>query len=125
MAATILVVDDSSTVRTQLREFLEAEGFDVLEAENGAVGCELAASRAPDLVVMDVNMPVLNGIDAVRRIRSLPGHASTPIFMLTTERSAALAAQSKDAGATAWMVKPPRFDLLLRGVRAAIGIRAA
>ena len=114
----ILVVDDSGTVRAQLRTFLEENGYCVVEAENGAVAVDLARSERPDLLVVDVNMPVLDGIGAVRRIRQLEGHAVTPIFMLTTETSATVAAQSKSAGATAWMVKPCRLDVLLHGVNA-------
>lgn len=117
---TILLVDDSSTVRVQLRNALEEHGFDVLEAENGAIGVEMAKAYDIHLMVVDVNMPVLNGIGAVRRIRAMSKHQRTPIFMLTTETSVTMAAEAKTAGATAWIVKPCRMDILLRGVRAVL-----
>ena len=118
--ATILVVDDSTTVRTQLRAFLETQGFVVLEAENGSVGVSMVETHGPDLAIIDVNMPVLGGIEAVRRIRALPKNGRLPIFMLTTETSAQLAKESKTAGATAWMVKPCNFDALARGIEAVL-----
>lgn len=115
--AKILLIDDSSTVRAQLRGALEEHGFDIVEAENGAVGVQMAEAHEIDLMVVDVNMPVLNGIGAVRRIRAMPQYKRTPIFMLTTETSPAVAAEAKTVGATAWMVKPCRIEVLLRGVQ--------
>ncbi len=118
--ATILLIDDSSTARTQLRLALEEHKFDVLEAENGAVGVQMAEDHDVDLFIVDVNMPVLNGIGAVRRIRAFERYAGTPIFMLTTETSREVSVEAKSAGATAWIVKPCKMDVLLRGVRATL-----
>lgn len=120
----ILIVDDSYTVRAHLRDFLEPHGFDVLEARDGAEGLTKAEQEDPDLLVVDVNMPVMNGIDCVAAVREIDAHRSTPIFMLTTETSAAMAARAKTAGATAWMVKPCNLEVLLNGIRAVLEARA-
>lgn len=118
---SILVVDDSLTIRTQLRVLLESGGYRVVEAENGQIGLDQAARNALDLIIVDVNMPVMNGIDMVAGVRKLPGHTATPIFVLTTESSRDVAKQGKDAGATAWIVKPFQPQVLLRGVEKVVG----
>lgn len=113
---SILIVDDSETIRTQLRVLLESRGFRVTEADNGHAGLERAAREKHDLIIVDVNMPVMSGIEMVAGVRALPEHAATPIFVLTTESSRDVAKQGKDAGATAWIVKPFQPQVLLRGI---------
>lgn len=120
MGKKILIVDDSATVRQQVRTFLTSNGFAVIEAENGAVGVDRTRDCNPDLVIVDVNMPVMGGIEAVTEIRKLPAHAQTPIFMLTTEASRKLVDHGREAGVTAWMVKPFKPAILLKGVEAVL-----
>ena len=115
-AGTILVVDDSVTVRQQPRGCLEGAGYAVVEAENGQAAVDVARARKVDLVIVDVLMPIMNGISAIEHLRQLPGYAQTPIFVLTTESSGTAARQGKVAGATAWIVKPFKPDVLLKGV---------
>ncbi|RMH43000.1 MAG: response regulator [Deltaproteobacteria bacterium] len=117
MQKTVLVIDDSATVRTQLRQVLSGGGYRVLEAEDGARGIEQAEAHEVDMMIVDVNMPVMDGITMVSRLRQSPKHAATPIFMLTTEASRDVVARGKAAGANAWIVKPFKPDLLLKGVR--------
>lgn len=121
MAHTILIVDDSATVRQQLRLCLEMGGYEVIEAANGKLGLEMADKTKVSLVISDVNMPLMNGIDMIRELRKKPNYTKTPIFVLTTESAAAFAQQGKQAGATAWMVKPFKADVLLKGIRGLLG----
>lgn len=121
MDRTILVVDDSSTVRQQLRVVLARAGYSVREADNGRAGIDVLRTYPVDLVIVDVLMPVMGGLDFIRWIRAIEEHAHTPIFVLTTESSGDAARQGKVAGATAWIVKPFNADALLRGIQKALG----
>jgi len=112
----ILIVDDSATVRHQLRSFLVDHGFEVTEADSGNAGLDAAQQRGFDLIICDVNMPGLSGIDMVAAVRKIAAHAATPIFMLTTESASDVTRRGKEAGATAWMVKPFRPEILLKGI---------
>jgi two-component system, chemotaxis family, chemotaxis protein CheY len=122
--ATILVVDDSVTVRQQLRGCLEGAGYSVVEADNGQAAIDLARTRQVQLVIIDVLMPVMNGISAIEGLRKVPGYAQTPIFVLTTESSGSAAKAGKAAGATAWIVKPFKSDALLKGVTRVLAPKA-
>jgi two-component system chemotaxis response regulator CheY len=118
---TILVVDDAASVRTQLRLALESEGFTVLEAENGQRGYDTAAAQPVDLMIVDVNMPVMDGFEMIGRVRALERYSRVPIFVLTTESGMATVRQGKAAGATAWIVKPVKPDVLIKGIRGILG----
>jgi two-component system chemotaxis response regulator CheY len=109
MTKTVLVVDDSSTVRQQVALALRHAGFAIVEAADGQQGLATVESN-PDIamVVCDVNMPVLNGLEMVERIKSRPQHRALPILMLTTEGQPALIKRARQAGAVGWIVKP--FD---------------
>ncbi len=119
---TIMVVDDSVTVRQQLRSFLEAKGFAVVEAHDGLAGVTTAARQAFDLIIVDVNMPMMDGIEMVTRVRELPEHKRTPIFVLTTDSAMEAAQRGKAAGATAWIVKPYKPDALLAGIKKVLSV---
>jgi two-component system chemotaxis response regulator CheY len=118
---SILVVDDSASIRTQLRQALEAEGYAVLEAENGQDGLETAAGSSVDLMIVDANMPVMGGLEMITRARATEQHRTTPIFVLTTESGMNTVMQGKKAGATAWIVKPVKYETLVRGIRSVLG----
>src|SRR5437868_9491604 len=87
MPQTVLVVDDSATMRQQTRTLLQTNGYTVVEAGNGAEGLEAAKKAAVELLIVDVNMPVMNGIEMIGKVRQLEKYAKTPIFVLTTESS--------------------------------------
>ncbi|MEL6266083.1 MAG: response regulator [Pseudomonadota bacterium] len=106
MSATVLTVDDSRSMRAALRETLEEIGHTVLEAEDGLAGLEVMENNPIDLLITDLNMPRLNGIDFIRRVREQDRFAGLPIVMLTTEGQADRMREGKSAGATAWIVKP-------------------
>lgn len=112
----ILIVDDSATVRHQLRDCLEAAGHDVVEAENGAFGLQRAKAEEFSLIIVDVNMPVMNGLEMLENLRAVPERASVPAFVLTTESSKDMVARGKKCGATAWIVKPFRPEILIKGI---------
>ena len=116
MEKLILTVDDSSTIRDQLRDLLEPNGFQILEADSGEAGLALARERQADLMIVDVNMPGMDGLDMIAKVRELPGYKRTPAFVLTTESSADLLKRGRQAGANAWVVKPFQSETLLKGI---------
>lgn len=123
--AKILVVDDSATIRTQIRTCLIPAGHDVIEAENGAIGLQLAKHHTFDFYLVDVNMPVMSGLEMLEQIRKVEGCADIPAFVLTTESSKEMVARGKQCGATAWIVKPFKGPLLVKGIAHVLGKRAA
>jgi two-component system chemotaxis response regulator CheY len=106
--AAILIVDDSPSMRRMVAFALTEAGHQVTEAEDGSKALALAESCAADLVVSDMNMPGMNGIELVGKLRCLPAYRSTPILMLTTETSDDMKGEARNAGASGWIVKP--FD---------------
>lgn len=119
----ILVVDDSASVRKQVRDAVDGLGILVVEAENGERALAVLADRDRiDLILVDVNMPVMGGYEMIRRTRAMTRYAATPIFVLTTESGTKAAKEGKAAGATAWILKPMRPDLLAKSVCSALGM---
>lgn len=108
MAKTILTVDDSRTIREMVAFTLRKAGYDVQEAEDGQKAIAVLRTRSADVIITDLNMPVMDGVALIRALRADPKHRSTPILMLTTESDAGKKAEGKSAGATGWLVKP--FD---------------
>lgn len=106
VSKTALVVDDSKSMRRMVSFVLNEAGFTTIESENGSEALEQLAGQPMDLIVTDVNMPVMDGITFVREARKLPAYKGTPILMLTTEGGASKMQEGKRAGATGWIVKP-------------------
>ena len=113
MAKRILAVDDSLTMRQLVRVTLTRSGYEVVEAEDGAQGLKKASAETFDLVLSDINMPVMNGLDLVRSLRKLAQYKFTPIVLVTTESQAEKKQEGKSAGATGWIVKPFEPEQLL------------
>ena len=113
MGKTILTVDDASTIRKMVSFTLKAAGHEVLEAQDGTVALSVLQSRSVDLVITDVHMPNMNGLELTRRLRALPGFGRTPIILLTTESDPTKKAEGRAAGATGWIVKPFGQEQLL------------
>jgi two-component system chemotaxis response regulator CheY len=122
---SILIVDDSSLVRSQLRAALEAKGARVVEAENGSEGLWRARENLVDLVVADIHMPVMDGIRMVEELRKIPEYATTPIFILTSDAASSRAEEGKKAGANAWILKPVKTELLWKAIEKALFGRAS
>lgn len=106
MTKTIMVVDDSASLRQVVKMALTGAGYNVLEAGDGKAALALLDGRQVHMVICDVNMPVMNGIEFVKAAKQLPSYKFMPILMLTTESQDEKKEQGKAAGAKAWMVKP-------------------
>lgn len=118
MAKTILVVDDSATMVMSLKASLEMAGFTVETAADGKLAIDkLKSGVRPDLILTDINMPNMGGIEFIRSARALPGLRFTPILALTTESQQAKRDEAKQLGATGWLVKPVGGADLLKVIR--------
>jgi two-component system, chemotaxis family, chemotaxis protein CheY len=106
MPKTALIVDDSFSVRQMLAFTLKDAGFDVVEGANGQEGLNALQASKVDLIITDLNMPVMDGITFIREARKLGPAKFTPILMLTTETQASKKQEGKAAGATGWLTKP-------------------
>ena len=121
MTKTILTIDDSASIRQMVAMTLTGTGLDVLEAGNGQEGYDVATSNTVHAVLTDLNMPVLNGIEFIRKYRQHPSSKGIPIILLTTESDDELKRQAKEAGATGWIVKPFKQDQLLTIIKKVTG----
>jgi two-component system chemotaxis response regulator CheY len=119
--ATILAVDDSTSMRQMVTFTLKDAGYDVVEAADGQQALQAAKSGKFDLVLSDVNMPVMDGITLIKELRALGNCKFTPILMLTTEAGADKKTEGKQAGATGWIVKPFNPEQLLTTVKKVLG----
>jgi CheY-like chemotaxis protein len=117
MSKRILTIDDSKTMRDMLLMTLEEAGFDVLQAVDGQDGLDVLGKERVDVVITDINMPIMDGYEVIRNLRKNPVHKTTPILVLTTESDAEKKVIARDAGATGWMVKPFDPDRLIATIR--------
>ena len=106
MPKRILTVDDSKTMRDMVSFTLKSAGFDEVEAEDGAKALDVLARTAVDAIITDINMPNMDGVTLVRRLRAQQRFKATPILILTTEGGDDKKAQGRSAGATGWIMKP-------------------
>jgi len=117
-ARTILYVEDNEVNRKIVRDLLRRTSYRLIEAHDGEAGVALAHEQRPDLILMDVQLPKLSGIDAMRALRQAPGTAQTPIIAITSFALSGDEQRAKDAGATAYLAKPysPRnlLDMIRR-----------
>jgi two-component system, chemotaxis family, chemotaxis protein CheY len=105
---SILVVDDTRSMRKMVAAILGQAGYEVAEAGDGAEALELARARRFDLVVTDHNMPVMDGVTLVGKLRALSDYDAVALIVLSTEVDPVLKQKGREAGATGWMAKP--FD---------------
>jgi two-component system chemotaxis response regulator CheY len=113
MGKTVMVIDDSKSMRQLVSQTLTNAGYSVIEARDGLDALKHLESARVHVMVCDVNMPNMDGLTFVRRVKQLDQHKFTPIVMLTTEGADALIQQGKAAGAKGWMVKPFKPEQLL------------
>lgn len=116
MTPILLSVDDSSTVRSLLARLFRPYACELCEASNGEEGLAVAALRRPDLILLDYNMPVMDGITMLRRMREDPVLKRTPVIMLTAESGCEHMATVARLGARDYITKPFRDDELLSKV---------
>lgn len=107
MNTKILIADDSASLRSVVNDTLDKNGYLVIQAENGSDALNKLSDDVK-LIITDINMPVMDGIELIKNIRSHSYHKTTPILVLTTETQEDLKDMAKKAGATGWIVKP--FD---------------
>ncbi|SIO04670.1 MULTISPECIES: response regulator [Salinivibrio] len=112
--ANILAADDSVSIRQMVSHTLKDAGYQVETANDGADALRKAKAKKFDLIISDVNMPIMDGLEFVRQVRGVQQYKFTPILMLTTEASAEKKSAGKAAGATGWIVKPFNPDTLLK-----------
>lgn len=112
----ILIVEDHPDLREMLAVLLRAEGFVTYMASDGREGVDLVQQDCPDLIITDINMPNMNGVDMVRQVRMLPGCGMIPILVLTALGSG-IASDALDAGANQTMIKPVELEALVKDVK--------
>jgi two-component system chemotaxis response regulator CheY len=121
MTATVLTVDDSAAIRDMISLTLEPVGYRVVTAADGREGLAKVQSEKPALIITDLNMPVMNGIDFIKGARGIASAAGVPIVMLTTETKPEMKAAGKAAGATGWINKPFQPDQLVSVAQRLLG----
>lgn len=107
-----LVVEDNEDTREMMRLALEGLGYRVCEAGNGDEAVAVAGRECPNVILMDISMPVMNGLTATARIRELPKMGTIPIIAVTAHRNDDLRAEAQASGFTAYATKPIDFDWL-------------
>lgn len=120
---TILVVDDVKINRAVLIDMLEPLGFELIEASHGQAAVEMMHKHHPDLILMDIAMPEMNGIEATRQIRQLPGGEEVPIIAISASASGQDEAASLAAGMDAFLSKPVEFEPLLKSIAQMLKIK--
>ena len=116
MQTKILVVDDSDDTREMMAKLLELESFTVVTAEDGSAGLKLANDEQPDLIITDINMPNMNGIEMIKRLRQLPRFGDVPIMAITAYGNG-VAREALEAGADRAATKPVQFNTLVVEIR--------
>ena len=109
---TVLLVEDTEDNRFMMRRLLEMSGYRVVEAMNGEEAVRLARTESPQLILMDLSLPVIDGLAATRLIRKLPALASTPIIAVSAHDSSDFQAEAVEAGCNSYVTKPIDFGQL-------------
>ncbi len=117
MAKTVLIVDDSASMRQLVSFALKSAGYDVVAAVHGRDALDKVDGTKVEMVVTDLNMPEMDGIELIKQLRAKPTTKFTPIVMLTTESQETKKQEGKQAGASGWLVKPFKPDELVEIVK--------
>ncbi len=121
MGKWIMTVDDSSSVRQMVSLTLKHEGYEVIEAADGKDAISKLGHMGVNMVITDLNMPNLDGIELIKWLRSQASYKFIPIIMLTTESRESRKQEGQSASATGWIIKPFRQEELLGAVRKVLG----
>ena len=106
MAKTFLIVDDSASMRQLVSSTIKGMGHSMLIAENGRDALNKLGDGKIDIVITDLNMPDMDGIELIKKLRSMPAHKFIPIIILTTDAQEEKKREAKQSGASGWIVKP-------------------
>jgi two-component system cell cycle response regulator DivK len=117
MTKRILVVEDTEDNRQIVRDLLTSVGYELIEAVNGIEGVAMAEREHPDLVLMDIQLPGIDGYEATRRIRAIPALAGLPIIAVTSYALSGDEAKTREAGCDAYVAKPFSPRQLLAKIR--------
>jgi len=117
MSRRIMIVEDTADNRQIMRDLLSAAGYDLVEAVDGAAGVQLATTERPDLILMDIQLPVIDGYEATRRIKADPALAHIPIIAVTSYALSGDEAKARAAGCDGYVAKPFSPRQLLAKVR--------
>lgn len=115
--STIHLVDDSATMLMSMEMLLKRAGYTVIKSQDASAALNILNSETPKLIITDLNMPGMNGIELIQEVKKLDKFRFTPILMLTTESQQARRDEAKRAGATGWLVKPVEPNQLLAVVK--------
>lgn len=121
MSKTVLVVDDEKMTRDLLRLMLKGTGFTILEAEDGFAAMEQVAAHSPDIIILDVMMPGMDGLAVCRKLRSEPETADLPVIMLSAKTTPTAIQDGLEAGANKYLTKPVGFKELLDNIQDILG----
>jgi two-component system, chemotaxis family, chemotaxis protein CheY len=121
MEKVILTVDDSASIRQMVSFTLKNEGYQVVEAVDGVDALSKLKDKPADMVLTDLHMPNMNGIELIKKVRSDPAYKFIPIVFLTTESQGEKKQEGKAAGATGWIVKPFKPEQLVGVVKKVLG----
>ena len=119
--ALILIVEDSSTMRKAIRKIVKAEGHDTLEAPDGREGLEIAATHAPDCILLDLIMPEVDGLEVLKALRERG--SKIPVIVLTADIQEIVRKECLELGATAFINKPLIGNKLLDTIQKALGFK--
>lgn len=118
MTKTIMIVDDSATMVMSLTSYLEHNGFKAVKAIDGVDAMsQLKSGPKPDLIITDVNMPNMNGLELIKNVKAMPSFRFTPILTLTTESQVEKRDEAKRLGATGWLTKPLAGSELIKIIK--------
>lgn len=121
MKKTIMTVDDSASIRMMVKFTLKDLGYEIIEAANGSDALSKIDKHPISMLITDINMPEMDGISLVKKVRELPAYKFIPIIVLTTESQDDKKREGKAAGATGWIVKPFKPEQLVAVVKKVMG----
>ena len=116
MVKNALIVDDSATMRSMIKSVLEENGYQTLSAGDGAKALKILGQSTVDVIITDINMPNMDGIELIKELRRQKNSAYTPILVISTEGGENLKKAGKEAGASGWIVKPFKAETLTQAL---------
>jgi CheY-like chemotaxis protein len=123
--STVLVIDDNKDYRKSFRKVLELENYEALEAENGLTGIAMIRHHLPDIILCDIEMPVMNGIDVLRKVKAVPLWAKIPFVIISGHSNQHIVQAAYDLGVAAYLTKPVTIVELLAVIIRFLGANAA